>query len=183
MAASPLLGPAFSETCRPIRPGWKIRRNHKSITFQKFSNGRNARYLRSSRQARRSQRLHSRPRKDVQSLARAAGPHRRDHKNFSPETDPEAIPPRRKYRRSGYFKKAEFARLYQDELRKADGQPVTTATIVSGIIRAKGLPEDTALAESLTERVLSYLRVKRKAGMVIKIGASRDAKWTFSGSI
>jgi hypothetical protein len=98
-------------------------------------------------------------------------------KIFSPETDPDAIPPRRTYRRSNYFRKGEFARLCLDELRKADGQPITTATIVGGIIRAKGLPDDPALAETLTERALSYLRVKRKAGAVIKTGTSRDAKW------
>jgi hypothetical protein len=104
-------------------------------------------------------------------------------KIFSPETDPEAIPPRRTYRRSNYFKKGEFARLCLDELRKADGQPVTTASIVGGIIRAKGLPDDPALGAVLTERVLSYLRVKRKAGAVVKTGTSRDAKWALAGSI
>lgn len=98
-------------------------------------------------------------------------------KIFSPETDPEAIPLRRTYRRSNYFKKGEFARLCLDELRKADGQPIATATIVGGIIRAKGLPDDPSLAGTLTERVLSYLRVKRKGGAVTKTGTSRDAKW------
>jgi hypothetical protein len=98
-------------------------------------------------------------------------------KIFSPETDPEAIPPRRTYRRSNYFKKGEFARLCLDELRKADGQPIATATIVAGIIRAKGLPDDPALAVVLTERVLIYLRVKRKARAVLKTSTSRDAKW------
>jgi hypothetical protein len=104
-------------------------------------------------------------------------------KIFSPETDPEAIPPRRTYRRSNYFKKGEFARLCLDELRKADGQPITTAAIVAGIIRAKGLPDDPALGVVITERVLSYLRVKRKAGAVIKTGTSRDAKWGVAGLI
>ena len=69
-------------------------------------------------------------------------------KIFSPEIDPGAIPPRRIYRQSGYFKKSEFARLCLDELRKADGQPIATATIVGGIIKAKGLPDDPALALS-----------------------------------
>jgi hypothetical protein len=101
-------------------------------------------------------------------------------KIFSPEIDPEAIRPLRTYRRSGYFKKGEFARLCLDELRKADGQPITTAAIVAGLIRAKGLPDDSALAVVLTERVLSYLRVKREAGAVIKTGISRDAKWMAS---
>ena len=102
-------------------------------------------------------------------------------KIFSPETDPEAIPPRRTYRRSGYFKKGELARLCLDEMRKADGQPITTATIVAGLIKAKGLPNDPALAVVLTERVLTYLRVKRKARAVIKTGTSRDAKWGLAG--
>jgi hypothetical protein len=101
-------------------------------------------------------------------------------KIFSPGIDPEAIPPRRTYRRSSYFKKCEFARLCLDELRKAGDQPITTAVIVAGIIRAKGLPDDPALAVVLTERVLSYLRAKRKAGAVIKTGTSRDAKWTLA---
>jgi hypothetical protein len=104
-------------------------------------------------------------------------------KIFSPETDPEAIPPRRTYRRSNYFKKGEFARLCFDELRKADGQRIATATIVAGIIRAKGLPDDAALAVTLTERVLSYLRVKRRARSVIKTGTSRDAKWALDQSV
>jgi hypothetical protein len=30
---------------------------------------------------------------------------------FSPETDPEAIPPKRQYQRGQYFRRGEFARL------------------------------------------------------------------------
>jgi hypothetical protein len=47
-------------------------------------------------------------------------------KNFSPKADPEAIPATRTYRRPGYFWKGELARLCLDELRKADGKPITT---------------------------------------------------------
>jgi|SRR5580693_3279305 hypothetical protein len=60
---------------------------------------------------------------------------------FSPETDPESIPPKRTYRRARYFSRGEFARLCLDALRKADG-PVTTAEIVASIIAAKGLPDN-----------------------------------------
>ena len=102
-------------------------------------------------------------------------------KIFSPETDPEAIPLRRTYRRSGYFRKGELARLCLDEMRKSNGQPIPTSTIVAAIIKAKGLPDDPALAVALTERVLSYLRVKRKAGVITKTGTSRDAKWRLIG--
>src|SRR5271169_7160352 len=66
-------------------------------------------------------------------------------KIFSPETDPEAIPPRRTYRRSNYFKKGEFACLCLDELRKANGKPITTAELVTSILEGKALPNDPAL--------------------------------------
>ena len=98
-------------------------------------------------------------------------------KIFSPETDPEAIPPRRTYRRSGYFRKGEFARLCLDELRKAHGNAVTTAAIVSNILEGKGLPNDPALFASLNERALVYLRQQRKRGTVTKTGTSRNALW------
>src|SRR5258707_9143745 len=57
-------------------------------------------------------------------------------KIFSPEIDPEAIPPKRTYRRARYFSRGEFARLCVDALRRADG-PLTTAEIVASVIRAK----------------------------------------------
>ena len=98
-------------------------------------------------------------------------------KIFSPETDPEAIPPRRTYRRSGYFRKGEFARLCLDELREAGGKPITTAEIVTSILASKGLPNDPALFASLNERVLVYLRQQRNRGSVTKTGTSRDAQW------
>jgi|SRR5450631_619055 hypothetical protein len=102
-------------------------------------------------------------------------------KIFSPETDPEAIPPRRTYRRSGYFRKGEFARLCLDELRKANGTPITTAQIVTSILEGKGMPNDPALFASVNERALVYLRQQRKRGAVSKTGTSRDAQWVLQG--
>lgn len=101
-------------------------------------------------------------------------------KIFSPETDPDAIPMRRTYRRSGYFKKGEMARLCLEELRKGDGKPITAPAIVAGILSHKGLPkDDAALTASLNERALTYLRAQRKRG-AIKTGTSRDAKWVLT---
>ena len=98
-------------------------------------------------------------------------------KIFSPETNPEAIPPRRTYRRSGYFQHGELARLCLDQLRKANG-PIAAATIVNGIMTAKNLPpNDPALFASFNERVLVYLRGQVKRQAVIKSGVSRDAQW------
>jgi|SRR5665213_352997 len=102
-------------------------------------------------------------------------------KIFSPETDPDAIPMRRTYRRSGYFRKGEVARLCLDELRKADGKPITAPAIVATIISLKGLPKaDPGLTTSLNERVLAYLRDQRKRGGVTKTGVTTDAKWALT---
>ncbi len=100
---------------------------------------------------------------------------------FSPETDPEAIQPKRLYRRGQYFRRGEFARLCLDVLREA-GAPITTAEVVAGVIRAKGLPDDPALAANLTEKGLASLREKQKAGVVIKSGATIGAKWQLKRS-
>jgi hypothetical protein len=101
-------------------------------------------------------------------------------KIFSPETDPEAIPPKRTYRRSRYFARGEFARLCLETLRKANG-PLTTAQIVASIVKAKGLPD--GLAADLTEKVLAYLRSKRKAGAVIKGGTTQGTRWQLPHSL
>ena len=98
-------------------------------------------------------------------------------KIFSPETDPEAIPPRRVYRRSGYFRHGEFARLCLGELRKANG-PISAAAIVKGIATAKGLVvDDASLTAAITEKALGFLRLQVKRGTIVKTGVSRNAKW------
>ena len=98
-------------------------------------------------------------------------------KIFSPETDPEAIPAKRTYRRAQYFSRGEFARLCIDELRKAAG-PLTTAEIVAGVIGAKGLPK--ALAPALTEKALAYLRTKLATASVVKTGVTQGARRTLA---
>lgn len=101
-------------------------------------------------------------------------------KMFSPGTDPQAIPPRRTYRRSGYFQRGEFARLCLDELRKANG-PVSTAVLAKGVMAAKRLPpDDPVLLTAFNEKALVYLRGLVKRGTVIKTGTSRDARWGLS---
>jgi hypothetical protein len=75
-----------------------------------------------------------------------------------------------------------MARLCLDELRKADGKPITAPAIAAAVIGLKGLPKnDPVLAASLNERVLTYLRELRKRGAVIKTGATTDAKWALPG--
>jgi hypothetical protein len=98
-------------------------------------------------------------------------------KIFSPETDPEAIPPKRTYHRARYFSGGEFARLCVDTLRRADG-PLTTAEIVASVIKAKGLPDN--LAQALTEKTLAYLRTKLATASVVKTGKTQGARWALS---
>ena len=68
------------------------------------------------------------------------------------------LPPRRTYRRSGYFKAGELARLWLDELRKADGTALATAATAHNILDAKELPHDPDLVTTVADRVQSYLR-------------------------
>src|ERR1700680_1885072 len=58
-------------------------------------------------------------------------------KLFSPGTNPDAIPPKRVYRRTRYFAHNELSRLSQDVLRTASG-PLTSAEIAVAIMQAKG---------------------------------------------
>ncbi len=55
-------------------------------------------------------------------------------KLFSPGTNPDAIPPKRAYRRTRYFAHNELSRLTQDALRMASG-PLTSAEIAGAVIR------------------------------------------------
>ena len=58
-------------------------------------------------------------------------------KLFSPGTNPDAIPPKRAYRRTRYFAHNELSRLTQDALRTASG-PLTSAEIAAAVMQAKG---------------------------------------------
>jgi hypothetical protein len=100
---------------------------------------------------------------------------------FSPDTDPEAMQPKRGYRRGQYFRRGEFARLCMDALRKADA-PILTADVVTGVIASKGLPDDPALVQDLTEKALGCLREKLKTGSVTKLGMTQGARWALVNS-
>jgi hypothetical protein len=101
-------------------------------------------------------------------------------KLFSPGTNPDAIPPKRPYRRTRYFAHNELSRLTQDALRIASG-PLTSAGIATAVMQAKGMPSgDAAFKEIVAARVLTVLRRLAKRGAVIKYGTSRGAKWALN---
>jgi hypothetical protein len=94
-------------------------------------------------------------------------------KLFSPGTNPDAIPPKRVYRRTRYFAHNELSRLTQDVLRTASG-PLTSAEIAAVVMQAKGMPSgDEAFREIVASRALTVLRRHAKRGAVVKSGASR----------
>jgi hypothetical protein len=98
-------------------------------------------------------------------------------KLFSPGTNPDAIPPKRAYRRTRYFAHNELSRLTQDALRTAPG-PLTSAAIAAAIMQAKEMPPgDAGFKEIVAARVLTVLRRLAKRGRVVKHGTSRNAKW------
>jgi hypothetical protein len=98
-------------------------------------------------------------------------------KLFSPGTNPDAIPPKRAYRRTRYFGHNELSRLTQDALRTASG-PLTSAEIAAAVIQAKEMPaDDAAFKEIVATRVLTVLRRLAKRGASVKSGTSRNARW------
>src|ERR1700730_17824462 len=79
-------------------------------------------------------------------------------KLFSPGTNPDAIPPKRVYRRTRYFAHNELSRLTQDALRAASG-PRTSAEIANAVMQAKGMAaDDVALKEIVAERAPTGVR-------------------------
>ncbi len=101
-------------------------------------------------------------------------------KLFSPGTNPDAIPPKRAYRRTRYFAHNELSRLTQDALRTASG-PLTSAEIAGAVMQAKGMPPDDAAFKAIVAmRALTVLRRLAKRGAAVKSGASRNARWTLN---
>ncbi len=104
-------------------------------------------------------------------------------KLFSPGTNPDAIPPKRPYRRTRYFARNELSRLTQDVLRTASG-PLTSAEIAASVIQAKGMPPGgAAFREIVAARALTVLRRLAKRGAVVKSGTSRNAQWALGATI
>src|ERR1700732_2870916 len=104
-------------------------------------------------------------------------------KLFSPGENPDAIPPKRVYRRTRYFAHNELSRLTQDALRTASG-PLTSAEIAAAVMQAKGMPRgDAAFKEIVADRALTVLRRLAKRGEVAKHGTSRDAKWALANRL
>jgi hypothetical protein len=89
-------------------------------------------------------------------------------KLFSPSTNPDAIPPKRAYRRTRYFAHNELSRLIQDALRTAS-RPLTSAQMAAAVMQAKGNAsrDDAAFKDVVAVWALTVLRRLRKRGAVV----------------
>ncbi len=102
---------------------------------------------------------------------------------FSPGANPDAIPPKRAYRRTRYFSRNELSRLTQDALRTASG-PLTSAEIAAAVMHARDMPPgDAQLKEIVAARALTVLRQLVKRGTVAKSVTSRNAQWVLAPSL
>ena len=59
-------------------------------------------------------------------------------KLLSPD-DTEALPARRRYRRSRYFSAGDLPRLCADVMRQAKGKPITSRAIAEAVITARSI--------------------------------------------
>ena len=101
-------------------------------------------------------------------------------KLFDPNGDPEQILPKRVHRKSRYFDGPELARHCMDELRKAEGNPISAADIFDGAKTLHSIADKPFIRTALTERILNYLREKQQEGMVQKHGVTHDARWSLA---
>jgi hypothetical protein len=102
---------------------------------------------------------------------------------FAPGSDPEAIPPKRRYRRTMYFAHSELARLTLDALRLATG-PLSAPEIAAAAMRAKEMPtDDPSLKRMITFRVASILCGYLARGTVARTGPVRDARWAIAPAL
>jgi hypothetical protein len=95
---------------------------------------------------------------------------------FEPDRDPEAIKPKRTYRRTRYFARNELARLCMGVLREAPSL-ITTDEIAARVIGAKGFETaDSTLRASIRDQLLTVLRaywdedeIRRNKSEIIKM--------------
>ena len=102
---------------------------------------------------------------------------------LSADIDPEAIKPKRVYRRTRYFARNELSRICQGVLRTAAGEPVTADFIAGQVIIAKGFDAtDGVLRAAIADQIGPILKRLRINGTIERIGVGTGSKWKLIGS-
>jgi hypothetical protein len=94
---------------------------------------------------------------------------------LDPSIDTDAIPNKRLSKRIKLFRQGELGRMILDALRDANGQPLSTAAIVTAIIRAGGHGEIARPA--VMPRVRGNLSYLERRGTVSKTGNGTNTRW------
>jgi hypothetical protein len=73
-----------------------------------------------------------------------------------------------------YFHRNELRRFCLDELRKANGQPVTSRDLAENAIRLEGRdPRDRRLRSDMVRRIGKSLKLLRKQGAATSVGTNQ----------
>jgi hypothetical protein len=99
------------------------------------------------------------------------------------DLDPEAIRPKRAYRRNRYFARNELSRLCLGVLRTAADKLLSTDDIAGRVIAAKRFDGgDAILRAAIREQVGSTVKRLHREGAIDNIGGGRASKWKLAGA-
>jgi hypothetical protein len=93
------------------------------------------------------------------------------------DLDPEALRPKRRYRRSPYFGRNELSRFVLITLRTA-AEPIGIEEISRHVVAAKGFdPGDASLRAVIRERIRPIITRLHKQGTIEGVSGGRGSKW------
>ena len=99
---------------------------------------------------------------------------------FSPDCDPDMIPPIKPASHGMFFGYKELTRLCLGVLRQA-GKPVTLEWIADAIMAAKGFPDDKRLRRHVSDSARAGLMRMARRGIVRRILDQPDTWWELVG--
>ena len=97
--------------------------------------------------------------------------------------NPEAICPKRIYRRNRYFSRNELSRLCLEAFRRAAGEPLSIDEIDGHVIMAEGFDiGDRVLRAAIRGQSGDVVKRLHRDGKAVKIGAARASKWKLANA-
>lgn len=95
---------------------------------------------------------------------------------FSPDCDPDMIPPIKPVSRNLFFKYGQLPRLIMKVLREAEG-PMALERIVDTVIEAKGLTVDSRVMRHIRTTVRATLMRMELRGITRRVIEAPDVWW------
>jgi hypothetical protein len=96
------------------------------------------------------------------------------------ELDPTSIPGKRLHQRTKYLPGPELARYAMDQLRLAEGTPISCKAVVEAAMAAHEIPDTLQVRLSLMARLGRWLNEQAEAGIIEKHGLTHAAKWAIT---